>query len=467
MAVIAAILSNFGTNLQKASHNKDQQLPEDERTTYFKRPSWWIGFVCTITSSAADFAALGLASQSLVAALGGASTLICNVAVATLLNKETFSKRDIVGVVFIIGGAALFAVFAQNKPEGLNWKDQFFTTRFIVYICVQCILILVMMSTIASSYLATLKRHWYASLLAPLETRIVYLECKLEETEERLDELEECTKIDRRPSLITHETTSHERHIDKYIYAASGGTIGSLSVLFGGITATLLGDGVVDAFKNWFFWFVLVLMIITLVGQTHLQNRGLERGDIMAVFPVFEAFWISFGVISGLVYYHQEGTADDWGEEFKQGCGLAPMLVGIICLYWHKQAEHQAEGEENQEEGTEADEEETLKYTTSMSGLWIGQNPSHNPIKGWKGTKNWFEEEETMSKVGSPRSRRGGGRDSQISRQTIDQSVADPTEINTNPVANPPVHDEEKANGSAAVKMSQIDNTPEGAMINV
>lgn len=336
LAVGAAIVSNVGTNLQKASHVKDQALPLEQRTAYYKRKSWWCGFVCTIAASASDFAALALASQSLVSAIGGGATLVCNVVVATLFNKERFFWTDIAGVVVIIGGASYFAIVAEPKVTGLDWEKQFFKSWFLLYLAGQVLVILTALTTIASSRMARVRKEYYKSMLAPLEAQVAYLQARLDAHEDRIEAVEgelgmpgPVTGLPRPPSQ-----EDHDRHIDQYLYAIAGGSVGGLSVLTGSISSTLLADGAAPALENWFFYFNVVLMVFTLVVQTHLQNRGLELGDIMAVFPVFEAFWIAFGVISGLVYY--ENANDDWGDEFKQAAGLPFMIVGTGLLFLHK-----------------------------------------------------------------------------------------------------------------------------------
>ena len=45
----------------------------------------------------------------------------------------------------------------------------------------------------------------------------------------------------------------------------------------------------------------------------------------LQVFPVFEAFWISFGVVSGLVYYDTEETS--FTSELKQVSTLPTVLI--------------------------------------------------------------------------------------------------------------------------------------------
>ena len=86
---------------------------------------------------------------------------------------------------------------------------------------------------------------------------------------------------------------------DKYTYAACAGTIGGLSVLFGSCTGKSLALDGFDAFDEPAFYAFLISMLVCVVVQTHLLNESMQLGGTMAVFPVFEAFWISFGVFGG------------------------------------------------------------------------------------------------------------------------------------------------------------------------
>ena len=52
----------------------------------------------------------------------------------------------------------------------------------------------------------------------------------------------------------------------------------------------------------------------------------------MAIFPVFQAFWITFGVISALYFYN---TDKDWGVRWWRASGILPMIIGIACLMQH------------------------------------------------------------------------------------------------------------------------------------
>lgn len=88
LAVVASIVSNLGVNIQKFSHAREAARPADRQRAYVQRPVWWLGLSLVVLGSIGDFAAFGFATQSLVAALGGGSTLIANVVTAHFLNGE-------------------------------------------------------------------------------------------------------------------------------------------------------------------------------------------------------------------------------------------------------------------------------------------------------------------------------------------------------------------------------------------
>ncbi|KAJ1823174.1 hypothetical protein LPJ56_000168 [Coemansia sp. RSA 2599] len=79
--------------------------------TPFSSPAWAVGLVIFILGNVVNFVALQFAPQSLVAPLGAVS-LVTNVIVAPLLNKEKISMFDVGGIVLIIAGCVVVVVFS-------------------------------------------------------------------------------------------------------------------------------------------------------------------------------------------------------------------------------------------------------------------------------------------------------------------------------------------------------------------
>jgi len=356
LAVFAAIASNVGTNSQKKSHLNDENAPISERRVYWLRPLWWFGLVLTILASIGDFLALGIADQALVASLGGGTTLIANVAVAHFWHGDKVYKTDLVGVLFILVGAALFAYTAtDSKSPDLSAHDlphKFVRDWFLGYLGVQTFVMLIFLANIGSSYVSKLRKQWTLSLLSPImeeiheqELRIKALERALKTVLQRTDALQHlklgakptARAISRRASMrvLTKNPYAEKNWWEKYIFAACAGTIGGFSVLFGGCTSKMLVAGAVD--NPWFYVFLLALLV-TLFLQIHFQNRAMQLGETMSVFPVFQAFWITFGVVSGLYFYDLEAS---WAERFKRVIGIPFMMIGICFLFLHKQRKPQ------------------------------------------------------------------------------------------------------------------------------
>ena len=82
----------------------------------------WVGLSGVVFAGLGDFAALGLASQPLVASLGGSTTLIANVFVARFYNKNALYATDLLGVACVAAGNAPVAtnILPANRPSWLS-----------------------------------------------------------------------------------------------------------------------------------------------------------------------------------------------------------------------------------------------------------------------------------------------------------------------------------------------------------
>ena len=163
LAIVSAIISNLGTNAQKRSHLMEEELPTPEQRVYWKRPFWWIGMMGVVGGAIGDFVALGMATQSLVTAVGGSTVLVANIFIARFWNDEDLYGADVWGVVFVVLGAVLFAI---NSPEPRNYslhklEAQFMRPNFIVYVTFEVAMMALGLSMVRSSKL----RRWRVRLI--------------------------------------------------------------------------------------------------------------------------------------------------------------------------------------------------------------------------------------------------------------------------------------------------------------
>lgn len=136
IAITASLLSIFGVNLQKYSHDKEEARATHLQRPYHKRPVWWVGMICVVAASLGDFFALGFAAQTLVASLGGGSTILGNALMSRFWLKQSLYITDIVGVTLVTIGVVVLAL-ASEEDETHYKMDQIYglmeAAPFILY----------------------------------------------------------------------------------------------------------------------------------------------------------------------------------------------------------------------------------------------------------------------------------------------------------------------------------------------
>ena len=117
-----------------------------------------------ILGAVGDFIALGLGSQAVVAAAGGATTLSVNILFAKFWHKEKLYNLDLLGVFFIILGAIIVASIAPaSKDYTLDDLLSFAAaTPFVIYIVILGVTTVYLLGSVvgAPSYLYNLRKFF-------------------------------------------------------------------------------------------------------------------------------------------------------------------------------------------------------------------------------------------------------------------------------------------------------------------
>ncbi|KAL1740508.1 magnesium transporter NIPA-domain-containing protein, partial [Schizophyllum fasciatum] len=219
----------------------------DNETAYLKSKLWWTGFLLMNVGELGNFISYAWAPASVVAPLG-TFALIANCFFAPLMIGERFRKRDLLGICIAVVGAVTVVLSTQSSDTRLN-PDALIRaickTPFAVYTVVYLVLGLIFIS------------------LSP------------------------------------------GRIGQKYVFIDVG-----LCALFGGFTvlstkaiSTLLTMEWVNIFTHWITYVVIVVLVVTGVGQIRYLNRALMRFDSKVVIPMqFVLFNLSAIVGSAILY---------------------------------------------------------------------------------------------------------------------------------------------------------------------
>lgn len=230
-----------------------------------------------------DFVALGIARQSIVAAVGGGTTIIANVVIAQRLNREFISKNDYIGMSFIVIAVVLLAFSADTVYTFTidQAKNLVVEPIFLGYVVAQ--IFVAFSGFIALEQNSSLKRYW------------------------------------------------------PYYYAALAGLVGAMSVLFGKCTSVLLIESIYhkNQFNDPISFFFAFEMIAFVLLQIYILNLALATGDILRCFPIFQVHWIAGSIIGEVVFFQ------DW-KQFSimqwsfYTLAIAMVAYGTCCLVQNK-----------------------------------------------------------------------------------------------------------------------------------
>jgi hypothetical protein len=369
ISIFGSVLGNVGLNIEKLAHTRNQRKPLKEQVSYVLLPLWWMGLTGVIIGAICDLLSLGYATQTLSVASGGATTLLSNCFVSRCMHGETMRCQSYVGVFMIIAGAIFFAsATPPSKEYAMSELEGFaFATDFLMYCVAMTAMICTTLSLVATSSMYVHRTQGTFALLAPLVRQMQWNNHEMKEhinhMKARVDTLESAlditfqflqskhpeaqaefarirTSLSREASInrqysLKDKSNEVNGWYDAPIYALCSGMVGSVSVLLASCAMKTIMWAIAQKTGKTFLTFSPYLfiggMLTTVITQTHFLNCALELGDISTIFPVFQAIWIGFGVVGGMIFYDLWGTMDNQ-MKLVHFFGVVLLVLGTLVM---------------------------------------------------------------------------------------------------------------------------------------
>ncbi|CEP12979.1 hypothetical protein [Parasitella parasitica] len=259
---------------QKFIMTMAQEQTKSGDTEYLKSKLWWLGISLMILGEIGNFVAYGFAPASTIAPLG-TTTLVANVILAPLMLKEVFRKRDLVGVILAVSGAAT-VVFSSNSEEiALSPElimEAITQMRSVIYFILTGVAIVIL------------------SILSP-----VY--------------------------------GSSSIMIDLGLVAIYGG----YTVLSTKSVASLLSLTFFKMFAYPVSYLLIFVLVMTAILQIKYLNKALQRFDSTEVIPTqFVLFTVSAIIGSAVIYHDFDDMDMEQMSRFMSGCTVEFLGVYLI-----------------------------------------------------------------------------------------------------------------------------------------
>eukprot|EP00941_MAST-03F_sp_MAST-3F-sp1_P003891 g3891.t1 len=287
ICVVAAVLSNFGLNLQKLAIDRSKCDPLDPSV----RILWLTGLLGIGIGALCDFLALAFAPQSIVAPLG-ALTLPTNVILAPLMHGEKVVCSDLAWTSLIILGCVISVKYASHENRDYT-EDELFTffadKRFLLY-----------MSSVVGTVLITLVLQRY---------------------------------IERKQKIYGTQSKKYMKwfKVHRFSYAAISGITGAQSILFAKAWMLLIKNHGLQFLIEWRFYILAISLASSISLQIYWLNCGLARWDALYNVPIFQSFWITVSVLGGGIVFN-EFSDFDATQKSMFPFGVLLTVVGVFFL---------------------------------------------------------------------------------------------------------------------------------------
>lgn len=271
LSLLFSFLAAVGVNLQKLSMAKEESAGRS-RPPYFQ-PLWLFGLSVIALDALGDFIFIGLAPQSLLVPLGALS-LGFNFILAPFFHNEVVTKGIVLATAIVYSGTVVTVIFAPKDQADYDLEDikDFALTPQFLWYEVFCSLF-----AMGAFILGTVKGYGAG------------------------------------------------------IYCGLAGVFGGQTLLLAKCLSELLLIALIN--DDWNDWkspvpfFMVVGMIATLFTQLHFLNTGLHKFEALRVGPLYQCFFICFGITGGLVFFQEVS----WSLLMFVGFLLHTLALQLFC----------------------------------------------------------------------------------------------------------------------------------------
>lgn len=281
LSLVGDIIINVGMNAMKHAHNINTDPDTNEPIKHFTRiPWWWIGIFGIIGGEVGNLIAYGYAPASIVTPIGSIG-VVTNVIITTFVLKETFTMKNLLGVVLVIAGIVIVVLFAPLTVIFVGsanlWEDVIYTSNMAIYL------------------------SWMVLMLA-----------------------------------ILYPLSRKYGEKTVVIYVALCAVIASLTIVCAKTFATMVSNGFANGMETEFLspwpYGTLAVMVVTCVLSMSYVNRAMMTFGNSQVVPVYFALFTTAGVGSAAWVYQEFQCLADANQAVGFFIGIIVAIFGVFLV---------------------------------------------------------------------------------------------------------------------------------------
>ena len=294
LALLANTFVAVALCTQKYAHNHNKGSDGGPDKHFLKLPIWWLGILLNIFGEAGNAYAYSLAPASVVAPIGSV-TVVINEIICVLFLNEKVRKRDLVGLVAVIGGVTLIIFGVPTYTDSLSIHkilsdDILYAPTAYGWLTFLAVLILVFTCVLEKRYAKEYILVWI--MLCSSISSVTVAACR------SFFSLVNQVPLDCAASTCVHGV----------LHVPCMQTLG-----------------------HWFFWMMLGVILVTAVWSAMYLNQAMMYYGNTVVVPVYYCAFTIFSILGGaLIYDELEGIS--FARALMFGGGVLSAICGVAVL---------------------------------------------------------------------------------------------------------------------------------------
>ncbi|KAK6437936.1 hypothetical protein LTR95_005872 [Oleoguttula sp. CCFEE 5521] len=295
VGLLSTAIQSIGLTLQRKSHMLEDSNPHvPSRRAPFRRRRWQIGMflflIANIVGSTIQITTLPLPLLSTLQASG----LVFNSIMASLILKEQWTWRTVVGTVLVAGGAVLISLFSALPEPSHNLGQLLELLRqrgFLVWFVLSLVFVL-------------------AVLVVDFSLRHV---------------------------LAVHRRESPRILLIRGMaYGMLSGILSAHALLLAKSAVELIVRSLADKnnqFRHYQSWMLVLAFLVLALTQLYYLHLGLKLVSTSVLYPFVFCIYNLVAILDGLIYFRQMDTLPPLHAGLI-GVGTVILLSGVLALSW-------------------------------------------------------------------------------------------------------------------------------------
>jgi multidrug transporter EmrE-like cation transporter len=321
VGLLSTCVQSVGLTLQRKSHMlEDSKEDHETRRAPYRRRRWQIGMslflLANIIGSTIQITTLPLPLLSTLQASG----LVFNSIMASLILKEAWTYRTLVGTALVAGGAVLISLFSALPEPSHNLEQLLRLLRYPNFLV------------------------WFILSLV-FAVGILVMDFALR-----------------------HVIAVHKRESPKILlirgmaYGLLSGILSAHALLLAKSAVELIVRSLTDhvnEFRSYQSWLLVLAFLVLALTQLYYLHLGLKLVSTSVLYPFVFCIYNIVAILDGLIYFRQTDRLPPLHAGLI-GLGTFILLAGVLALSWRLQDDEDGDEQDRRHQMAQAEIPQTV-----------------------------------------------------------------------------------------------------------